>query len=107
MLTSVGFQEIRIFTSIHIFMSARLLKLGRVDFSCGEMISKTEVLKHTPTPSIKACDTTPVRSSGSQSPLKILHVFPKVEIRKILFPSSLCSWGQGLGPMLSSQIDIW
>lgn len=26
------------------------------------------------------------------------HALPKVEIRKILFPSSLCSWGQGLGP---------
>lgn len=106
-LTSVGFQEIRVFMSIHIFMSVRLLKLGWVDFSCGEMISKTEVLKHTPTTSIKACDTTPVRSSGSQSPLKTLHVFPKVEIRKILFPSFLCSWGQGPGPVLSSQIDTW
>lgn len=43
--TSVGFQEIRIFTRIHIFMSARLLKLGWVDFSCGEMIIKDRSIK--------------------------------------------------------------
>lgn len=97
-LTSMGFQGILL-----CFHSACLLKLGWVDFC----LMQWDDTKHTntSTTSIKACDTTPVRSSGSQSPLNSLfsfsHVFCKAKIRKILFPSSLCSWGPGLQPRLS------
>lgn len=54
--------------------------------SRNEMIPKTEVLKYTNHYSIKACGTTPVRSSVvSQSS----HVLLKVEIIQILFLSSI------------------